>query len=215
MTPASRPPASRKSRPEKQLRVSNAARNAATRAALIDAGRDLFGELGYNAVGTEEIVRTAGVTRGAMYHHFRTKRDLFAAVFDAVESEMVAFVLDALAPTAGKGDSWDAALTGVSAFLEFCADGAVERIAILDAPSVLDTETRREIANKHGRMLLKATLTALIDDGEIRPQPVDALTQLLVGALVEGATYAAESEDPEQARREVLELVEKMLRGMT
>lgn len=197
-----------------QPRVSNAMRNAATRSALVDAGRDLFGERGYSAVGTEEIVRAAGVTRGAMYHHFKSKRALFREVYDDVEQEMVAHVAGALETNAGRGDSWDAARIGVRAYLEYCADAAVERIAILDAPSVLDTEVRREIANERGGMLVRATIQALIADGKIKPQPVDALAQLLIGALVEGATYAAEAEKPARARDEVLDLIEKMLRGL-
>ncbi len=202
------------SKKQRPARISNAERNATTRAALVEAGRELFGANGYSAVGTEEIVRKAGVTRGAMYHHFKTKRDLFAAVFDEVEGEMAAFVLESVTPVAARGTAWDAALAGVGAFLEFCADETVERISILDAPSVLDTETRREIAGNHGTSLVMATLTALIESGAMRPQPVEALTQLLIGALVEGATFVAESEDPVKARQEVLDLIEKMLRGM-
>src|SRR4051794_27076976 len=94
-------------------------RGEATRAALVAAARGLFAERGYGAVGTEEVVRRAGVTRGALYHHFRDKRDLFRAVYEETELEIVASIG---ARMEGVADPMELLVTGVRAFLDACSD---------------------------------------------------------------------------------------------
>ena len=111
-------------------------RSAATRAALIDAGRRLFGERGYAAVGTEELVRAAGVTRGALYHQFRDKADLLDAVYNVVEAEITEQIATG-ALASGATDPLAALRAGARAFLDACAAPEVERIVLLDAPAVL------------------------------------------------------------------------------
>src|SRR5688572_15051877 len=117
-------------------------RGEATRAELIRAARALFAERGYAGVGTEEIVAGAAVTRGALYHHFSDKRDLFRAVHEELEQELVASIGDRIA---GIEDPWELIVTGVRAFLDACTDPALRRIALLDAPAVLGWEEWREI----------------------------------------------------------------------
>src|SRR5436190_22817927 len=113
-------------------RTTKAEQSEATRAALVAAGRSLFAERGYAAVATEEIVRAAGVTRGALYHHFDGKRELFAAVYEDVERQLVERI--ATSAMASEGDPMEALQAGAQAFLEACEDPAVQRIALLDAP---------------------------------------------------------------------------------
>src|SRR6266480_6781390 len=108
-------------------------RSAATTAALVAAARELFAERGYAGVGTEEIVRAAGVTRGALYHHFDGKRELFAAVYEDVERQLVERI--AASAMASAGDPMEALQAGAEAFLDACEDPAVQRIALLDATS--------------------------------------------------------------------------------
>src|SRR5690242_11336617 len=106
----------------------------ATREALIDAAVALFGDRGYAEVGTEQIVARAKVTRGALYHHFADKQDLFRAAFERVEQELMERIG---AKMGGAADPWELMLTGMRAFLDACAEPAVEQIVLMDAPAVL------------------------------------------------------------------------------
>src|SRR3954466_1155147 len=123
------------------------ARGGATRTALVGAARELFTERGYAAVGTEEVVRRAGVTRGALYHHFRDKQDLFRAVYEELEVEVVAAITARIAAVA---DPVELLAEGVRAFLDACSDPVMMRIGLRDAPAVLGWEEWREIGNRHG-----------------------------------------------------------------
>jgi AcrR family transcriptional regulator len=177
-----------------------AEQSEATRAALIASARELFAERGYGAVGTEEIVRAAGVTRGALYHHFDGKEDLFRAVYEDVEQELVERI-GSEAMTAS--DPLAALAAGAHAVLEACEEPAVQRIALIDAPSVLGWEAWREIGMRYGLGLVEATLQAGIDAGIVRPQPVRPLAHLLLGAIDEGAMLVARADDIPAARAEV------------
>ena len=140
-------------------------RSEATRGALIDAGRRLFAERGYADVGTEEIVRAAGVTRGALYHHFDGKRDLLRAVYEQIESEIAAEVAAAVTPGAGALETLS---LGAEMFLDHCLEPEVQRIVLLDAPAVLGWEEWREIGARYGLGLIEGLLTAGMESGEIR-----------------------------------------------
>src|SRR5512133_3658524 len=106
----------------------------ATRDALVQAALDLFTERGYAEVGTEEIVARAKVTRGALYHHFRDKRDLFRAVFERVEADLMERIG---ARMKAASDPWELMLNGMRSFLDACEEPAVKQVALTDAPSVL------------------------------------------------------------------------------
>jgi AcrR family transcriptional regulator len=183
----------------------------ATRAALVAAARALFAERGYAGVGTEEIVRRAGVTRGALYHHFADKEDLMRAVFHDLSRELAeASATAALKET----DQWRQIIAAVDAFLDACTDPAVQRIMMTDAPSVLGWDEWREIDTQYGLGLVKASLQNAMETGLIAPQPVDPLAHLLVGALDEAAMYIARAPDPDAARREMGDSIERMLAGL-
>ena len=137
-------------------RKSNAARSEATRTALLAAARELFATRGYAAVGTEEVVARAGVTRGALYHHFRGgKAELFVAVAEALEAELVQGIaegaLSAEAP-------YEALERGCDAWLDACLREDVQRIALLDAPSVMGWEAWREMGQRYALGLVEAAL---------------------------------------------------------
>src|SRR3954466_16073033 len=138
----------------------------ATREALIEAALALFSERGYAGVGTEEIVARAKVTRGALYHHFADKRDLFRAVFERVESELMERIGSRMQAT---DDPWQLAPDGMHAFLDACEEPAVKRISLTDAPAVLGWEEWREIDNRHGLGLTRAALQNAVDAGVMRP----------------------------------------------
>jgi AcrR family transcriptional regulator len=183
----------------------------ATRDSLIQAALDLFAERGYGAVGTEEIVARARVTRGALYHHFRDKRDLFRAVHERVESELMERVTSRMAST---DDPWELIVSGTRAFLEACEEPAVKRIALTDAPAVLGWEEWREIDNRHGLGLTRAALAGAIEAGVLRPMPVETMSHLLVAALSEAAFVIASADDPAAARAEAEQTLLQLLEGL-
>src|SRR5436190_8170815 len=163
-----------------------------TREALIAAARSLFADRGFTGVGTEEIVRAARMTRGALYHHFQGKEDLFRAVYERVEQELV----DRIAADAvSAGNPLEALHAGARAFLDACQDPAVSRIALLDAPSVLGWEEWREIGLRYGFGLVEGVLQEAMNAGAIEPQPVRPLAHLVLGAIDEAAMVVARASD--------------------
>jgi len=185
-------------------------RSAATRRRLVTAARELFGTRGFAAVGTEEIVRAAGVTRGALYHQFRDKADLFAAVAEQIEAEIAERI--AADASAAAADPAGALRTGARLFLDACAEPDVERIILLDAPAVLGWEAWRDLAGRYGLGLVQLALQSAMDAGAIAPQPVAPLAHILVGALNEGALYIARAEDPSAAREQCAATFAQILR---
>ena len=190
-------------------RTAKAMRSEATRAALIETARGLFAERGYAAVGTEEIVRAAGVTRGALYHHFAGKKQLFQAVYEDVERQLVERI--AASAISSAADPLQALHAGAQAFLDACEDPAVQRIALVDAPSVLGWEQWREIGLRYGFGLVQATVQAAMDAGLIDQQPVQALSHLLLGAIDEGAMLIARADDVAVTREQVGSSVTRFL----
>jgi AcrR family transcriptional regulator len=183
-------------RPERQpSRRTQAERTEATRGALIAAARRLFTERGYDEVSAEEIVRAAGVTRGALYHHFGGKRELLEAAYEQLEAESTERV--ARVVLGSELESPLAAMrAGIEAFLDECAEPELRRIALHEAPAVLGWERWREIGAANGLGLIEASLSAAVEAGEIRPVPVGPTAHLLLGALDEAAMLVARSEDP-------------------
>jgi AcrR family transcriptional regulator len=196
-----------------QARRTQAERSEQTRAALVGAARGLFAERGYAGVGTEEIVRAAGLTRGALYHQFEDKRALFEAVYVEIESELT----DRIAKGAlggGISSPMDALRAGAEQFLDACTVPEVQQIALLDGPSVLGWDRWREIGAEHGLGLIEATLQAAIDAGELVAQPVRPLAHVLLGAQDESAMLVSRSESPERARAEVCQTLDSVLSAL-
>jgi AcrR family transcriptional regulator len=189
-------------------------RTAATRQALVAAARPLFGSEGYAAVGTERIARQAGVTRGALYHQFADKAELFAAVLDEVEGEIAIRMIGAVA---GRDPADTAALllAGADAFLDACAEPDIQRIVLLDGPSVLGWERWRAICLHHSVGIVAALLTNGIERGAIARQPVDPLTHVLVGAVDEAALYVARADDPVRARADIAAVLRRLANAIT
>jgi AcrR family transcriptional regulator len=190
------------------VKSRKALQSEATRAKLVRAGRRLFGRRGYAAVGTEEIVRAAGVTRGALYHQFADKRELFAAVFEDTEAALIA---EAAERAAGVSDPVEALRGGLRGWLEACSRPDVQRIVLVDAPAVLGWEEWRAIGERHGLGVTIAALQAGIDAGALAPQPVRPLAHVVVGALDEAALYVARAEDPEAARAETAQVLDRLV----
>ncbi len=191
-----------------------AERSQATRAALVATAREMFAQRGYAAVGTEEIVRATGVTRGALYHHFAGKLELFEAVYEEVESQLVQRIGELVASSATE-DPLQALHAGVQAFLDACeGDPSVQRIALVDAPSVLGWERWREIGMHYGLGLIQETVQAAVDAGQLEEQPVAPLAHLLLGAIDEGAMLIARADDDGETRRQVGAAVERLMTAL-
>lgn len=189
---------------------SQADRSAATKEALIRAARPLFTEHGFGGVGTEAIVRAAGVTRGAMYHQFADKTELFAAVFEAVEVD-VTQRLDKIVSESGETDPIELMKLGANAWIDACADPEVQRIVLIDAPAVLGWERWREIGMKYGVGLVEALVAYAIREGRIPDQPVKPLAHVIIGAIDEAALYVVRAEDPDRAREETRAVITRLL----
>jgi AcrR family transcriptional regulator len=177
-------------------------RSTATRARLVKAARELFAKRPYADVGTEEIVRRARVTRGALYHHFADKRDLFRAVHEQMEAELVETIGRELAEAA-VSDPVEALRVGVRSFLDACTDPSFARITLIDAPAVLGWEEWRRIDEKHALRLVVAALEGAMDAGALRRQPVRPIAQLMLATMGEAGLVVANSADPVATRREV------------
>ena len=178
---------------------------------LLDVGRRLFAERGYAGAGTEEIVRHAGVTRGALYYHYRDKQDLFRAVVEDLQQELMQRVQ---AAAGAEADPWERLRAGMHAFLDACREPAVRRIVLVDAPAVLGWAAWRELDARYGFGLLRAALQGLLDAGLLEPQPVEPLAHVLLGALSEAGLVIAQAEDVQAARAAVGASLDRLLRGL-
>lgn len=192
--------------------TTKAGQREATRAGLLAAARRLFGERGFAAVGTEEVVRAAGVTRGALYHQFADKRELFGAVLEELEQEVMTAAAGRMA---GHPDDMVAAFkAGCRGWLEASADPAVGRILLVDGPAVLGIEAWREIAERYGLGVVKASLEHGMASGALAPQPVGPLAHMLIGALDEAALYVARADDRGAALAETAAAVDRLIDGL-
>ncbi|MDQ4053241.1 MAG: TetR family transcriptional regulator, partial [Actinomycetota bacterium] len=186
-------------------------RTAATREALVGAARPLFAQHGYAAVSTDQIARAAGVTRGALYHQFAGKEELFAALLEQMEAE----IADRLAARLGSVDDPLALLRdGIDGWLEACAQPEVRRIVLIEAPAALGWQRWREVGRRYGVGLVEATLQLLVDGEVIADQPVRPLAHVLIGALEEAALYVAGAADREEATAEVRASLLRLVEGL-
>ena len=176
---------------------TQAERLASTRAALLKAARTIFAEQGYAAAATEEIVRRAKVTRGALYHHFEDKR----ALFDAVASDVARDIAERIDAATPMDDPLRAMLVGTGAFLDACLDPAVRRIYLIDAPAVLGWHRWREIDAPHGVRSLREGVTAMLAERPDDALAIEPTTFLLAGAFNEAALWIAEAKEEKAARR--------------
>ncbi len=192
-------------------RLSKADKYARTRAALLDTAHEMFAERGYTGVSTQDIVKGAKVTRGALYYHFSDKRALFQAVFErfrhtrgqAVQARM----------QAAEGDLWQRTVkVGSAAFIDSLSDEQAQRIIFSDGPSVLDPDIWHK--NVQGEALIRQVLGQLVAAGLIKEPPYDALTRLLWGALLEAGIYIAHATDRVKARREMLQGIEYLFNSL-
>jgi len=192
-------------------RRTQAQRREATRGALIGAGRELFGDRGYDAVSSEEIVAAAGVTRGALYHHFEGKAGLFDAVLEEAEAEIVSGF--DLADLAGD-DPLGVMVAAAEQFLDLSLDSRLQQITLIDGPAVVGWERWHEIEERHGLGLIAAGLAAAREAGQIRDVPVPEVALMLLGAFMEAALQLARADDQPAARDRAVAGMTALIEGL-
>jgi AcrR family transcriptional regulator len=184
-----------------------------TRRSLMAAARELCATAGCQATLTEEIVRKAGLTRGALYHHFRDKEDLFLAVFEEVAAEVEQSLVHRSSGSTPTG-AWTLFQANSEVHLEAATQNAAYRqIVLIDGPAILGWAAW---SARRGGPLAKIAqyLEEAVTDGSLEPLPAEAMAHLL-GAIGTGAVmYVAQAEDHVRARRDVEICNELLLRGM-
>jgi AcrR family transcriptional regulator len=183
-----------------------------TRRALLDAARELFAAGGFQATRTEEIVRRAGLTRGALYHHFRDKEDLFRAVYEEVSGEVGRLLLRRTGDRTP--DAWALFRANSEIYLDAASSNpAYRQIVLIDGPAVFGWDHLSERSDGPTRKIMEYVAEA-IEEGALDPQPVKPLAHLLSALGVGSALYVAQAEDPSTARREISECNERLLSGL-
>jgi AcrR family transcriptional regulator len=184
-----------------------------TRTALVAAARRLFAAQGYDGTGTEQIVADARVTRGALYHHFRDKADLFRAVMAEAAGEVAQQLVDE--QLAAEAESPLAEIRdGVSAFLDVCVGGDFQRIVLVDGPRVLGSDAWEELVDRYGRQLLEEWLDRCVESGDLESVPTRSLARLLIAMLTEASLAIAAAKDPAATRAELGVVLDRLLTGL-
>ena len=197
-------------RPPSARRAEHA---ADTRGALITAARRLFAAHGFDGTGTEQIVAEARVTRGALYHHFRDKADIFRAAMAEAAADVATRLIDE--QLAAEAESPMAEIRdGVSAFLDVCVGGDFQRIVLVDGPRVLGAEAWEDLVERYGRSLLEEWLRRCMSTGELEQVPVRALARLLIAMLTEASLAIARADDPLAERAALGEVLDRILAGL-
>ncbi|HTZ85150.1 MAG TPA: helix-turn-helix domain-containing protein [Solirubrobacteraceae bacterium] len=183
-------------------------RGAATRERLLAAARELFGERGFEGTSIEAVLERSGVARGALYHHFAGKAELFDAVLEAVNAELAA---DAAAQARGGEDPLESLRNGARAWLGMALDPAVQRIVLIDPPAVVGWRRWRELDERYWLGGLHADLRRLAREGRVPAEQAEMLAQMLYAALNEASLAIANAEDQEKARAAAQGAIEGVL----
>lgn len=181
----------------------------ATRAEILSSARAMFGDVGFAATNTTEIVSRFGLTRGALYHHFGSKKGLFEAVLEDVQAELTAEVSRRAA--AAPGDTVDALRAGFNAYLEVVTRPDVRRILMVDGPAVLGWDHWQEIDLRHAFGVTRLGLQHAMEAGEIDEGPLDELTHVLLGAVTQAGLELGRSAAPRSARRRYADVIDLLL----
>lgn len=190
---------------------TQAERSESTIQELVSTARELFSSKGFADTSIEDLVRAAGVTRGALYHHFENKTDVFRAV---VEAEASALARSLLGAAERKRDSWRQLEAGCLAYLDECTDPQMQQILLLDGPAVLGWEGLREIEGRYTMAMLKRALHTAMEDGKLRARPPDPLAYALFGAMAELGMMVAREPDQEAAKRAARRELQALLRAI-
>ncbi len=187
------------------------ARREATRAVLISTAKTFFGEQGFSNTTIDQIAAEAGLAKGAVYHHFATKKVLFESVLETVAEEIA---LQVQGSAIGKVDILEAMRAGIRTFFAVCSDAQTARIFLADGPAVLGWQRWREIDSSYFAGIISAALGAAIEQGVFKKQPVEPLACLVMGAISEAALDCAVRPDFDNAAEAYITALEAMLAGL-
>lgn len=191
--------------------MRQAERREASRQAIVTAARQLFGGQGFAPATMDQVATSAGLAKGAVYHHFASKEALFEAVFEAACNDLAKQV----GVTAARAqDLLEAMATGAAAYFDACSEGEFRQIILQDGPAVLGWERWREIDAEHFGRMTPVVLTAAMEQGLIARQPVEPLARLLLGAMTEAAAACAASDAPLQTGAEHVAAFRTILDGL-
>lgn len=188
------------------------AKGQATRARIVEIARSLFARSGYDATSVETVLLESGLSRGALYHHFRDKAALFEAVLEAMEAEIAEKLR---AASVGIADPIAAMRAGSDAWLALSRDQAVKQIVLIDAPAVVGWRKWREIDARFGFGLIKAGLKNLSKAGRLDAGMVEPLSHVLLASMMELALVVARADNPaaatRSARAALRQLIDRLL----
>lgn len=187
------------------------ARGDETRRQLVDSARALFAQKGYVATSITDIVERAEVgTRGAYYHHFADKEELFRVVFEEVERDLV---LRAIADPP-EGDPWSRLLRGLHRFIDGALDPEVQQIMLVDAPAVIGWQSRRAIEGANSIAAITRVLEQAMADGVIADLPAESLAHIVSAAVEESALLVANAADRDEALTSAHLVLDRLLGGL-
>ena len=197
-----------------QKKITKSEQRKMTVKKLIHIATEEFASKGYAGASTETIVQKVGLTRGALYHHFKNKAGLFSAVFEAAQEEIGRRVEKS---TEKAEDPWERLIFGCRAFLKASSDPTLQQIVVIDGPAVLKWETVRQIdltLEQGSLSLLKECIKELRDQNTIQALPVEALAHLLSGAMDEAAVWIAQSDDSQLSLAQAQKTLEVLLSSL-
>jgi AcrR family transcriptional regulator len=192
------------------VKNKKAQQGEATRHALLAAACKLFGEHGYAATSIDDVAHAANVTKGAFYHHYAGKQELFAGVYEQVKRE----VSERVAAAFLEPDPWVDLCAGCQAMLDAHLDPRVRRIVLQDAQAVLDADTIRRVDTRYGAVVLRGALRRAVRAGVVRPLPLKILALMLTGAILEGCMAIADSDEQATARKDTGTVLTSLLEGL-
>src|ERR1700678_2529193 len=185
-----------------------AAQGRATRGQLIDVATSLFAEHGYEGTSIEAVLAAAGVSRGALYHHFAGKEALFTAVVSAISDRVTVELTEAIRDCT---DPVDAMRTGALAWIDLAGDPVIQRVMLVDAPSVLGWEQWRAMDEGRTAGAMRDMLQAVSDAGRLPAELVGPFAHMILAALDEAAMIVARAPDSRAAVAEERQAVEEFL----
>lgn len=185
-------------------------RSSATIGAILAAAGKLFASRGFESTSMDDIAAQAGVAKGAIYHHFASKQEIFTQVLDGLQAEMAAAPIPASARQIP--DVLDKIAAGVLRYLDAAMQPGVKRILFIDGPVVIGWSKWREIDDRYFAAGTKAALAHAFGQ-RVAPRELDALAHLVMGAVMEAALVCAKAEDPAKCAREHVAALRKLLQG--
>ena len=191
--------------------VSQAERRAATIHGVEDAARKLFASRGFADTTIDDIAARAGVAKGAVYHHFSSKEEIFTRVLESIQAELAAAQIPP--PSAKPRDPLDMISAGVLRYLLAISEPDIRRILLIDGPAIVGWQKWRDIDMRHFGALTKAALAGALGE-KVPPREIEPLAHLLMGAIMEAALMCATAEHPKKLAKELSAGIRALLGGL-